>query len=132
MAWRLTQRRILLSGLGDKVWFLGERVHHWWDGPFLRRVPVAPPSDMFWGSELVGDELSAAERGFPIGDFLEGSHLPYMTTLVPQLIDVAVWGVPPPPTQADPVQPPVSGGEPAQTGHDGSSSRVASSDSICF
>ena len=132
MAWRLTQRRILLSGLGDKVWFLGERVHRWWDGPFPSRVPVAPPGDMFWGSELVGDELDIAERGFPIGDLLEGSHISYMMTLVPQLIDVAVWGVPPPSTQADPSQPPASGDEPVRTGLGGSSSRVASSDPVCF
>ena len=68
MAWCLTQRRILLPGLGERVWFLGERVYRWWDGPFFRKVLMAPPTDMFWGSELVGDELSAAERGFPIGD----------------------------------------------------------------
>ena len=130
MAWRLIQRRILLSGLGEKVWFLGERVHRWWDGPFFRRVPMAPPGDMFWGSELVGDELAIAERGFPIGDLLEGSHLSYIATLVPQLIDVAVWGVPP--TQADLAQPPAFGGEPVRTGQGGSSSRVASSDPVCF
>ena len=93
---------------------------------------MAPPGDMFWGSELVGDELDVAERGFPIGNFLEGSHLSYMTTLVPQLIDVAVWGVPPPSTRADPSQPPASGGEPVRTGQGGSSSRVASSDPVCF
>ena len=132
MAWRLTQRRILLPGLGERVWFLGKRVYRWWDGPFLRKVPMAPPTDMFWGSELVGDELGAAERGFPIGDLLEGSHLPYMTTLVPQLIDVTVWRVPPPPTQADPSQPPAFGDEPVRTGQGGSSSRVASSDLVCF
>ena len=132
MAWRLTQRRILLPGLGDRVWFLGERVYRWCDGPFFRRVPMAPPGDMFWGNELVGDELDVAERGFPIGDLLEGSHLSYITTLVPQLIDVSIWGVPPPPTQADPVQPPIFGDEPAWTGQGGSSSRVASSDPVCF
>ena len=95
---------------------------------------MAPPGDMFWGRELVGDELDVAERGFPIGDLLEGSHLSYIMTLVPQLIDVAVWEVvpPPPPTQVDPVQPPASGGEPARTGQGGSSSRVASSDPVCF
>ena len=89
-----------MLGLTDKVWFLGEWVYHWWNGPFLRRVPVAPPRDMFWGIELVGDELDATERGFPIGDLLEGSHLSYIMTLVPQLIDAAVWEVipPPPPT----------------------------------
>ena len=51
---------------------------------------MAPPGDMFWGSELVGDELAIAERGFPIGDLLEGSHLSYIATLVPRLIDVVV------------------------------------------
>ena len=43
---------------------------------------MAPPCDMFWGRELVGDELDAAERGYPIGDLLEGSHLSYIMTLV--------------------------------------------------
>ena len=91
---------------------------------------MAPPGDMFWGSELVGDELSAAERGFLIGDLLEVSHLPYMMTLVPQLIDAAAWGVSPQPTQADPSQPPTSGDEPVRTGQGGSSSRVASSNLV--
>ena len=72
-----------MPSLADKVWFLGERVYRWWDGPFLRRVPVTPPRDMFWGRELAGDELGAAERGYPIGDLLEGSHLSYIMTLVP-------------------------------------------------
>ena len=95
---------------------------------------MAPPRDMFWGRELVGDELDVAERGFPIGDLLEGSHLSYIMTLVPQLIDAMVWEVvpPPPPTQVDPVQPPTSRGEPARTGQGDSSSRVASSDPVCF
>ena len=44
---------------------------------------MAPPGDMFRGRELVGDELDVAERGFPIGDLLEGSHLSYIMTLVP-------------------------------------------------
>ena len=93
---------------------------------------MAPFGDMFWGSELVGDELDVTKRGFPIGDLLEGSHLPYMMTLLPQLINVVVWGVPPPPTQADPSQPPTFGDEPVRTGQGGSSSRVSSSDPVCF
>ena len=72
-----------MPGLDDKVWFFGERVYRWWDGPFLRRVPVAPPRDMFWGRELVGDDLDAAERGYPIGGLLEGSYLSYVMTLMP-------------------------------------------------
>ena len=46
-AWRLTQRRALLVGIIDKMWYLGERVHRWWDGPYMRRVPIAPPGDIF-------------------------------------------------------------------------------------
>ena len=83
MAWRLMQRRILLPGLIDKVWYLGERVHRWWDRPCLRRVPIAPPHDMYWGCELVGEELDGAERGYPFEVLLEGPHISYMMTLVP-------------------------------------------------
>ena len=59
---------------------------------------MAPPRDMFGGRELILDELDTIERGYPIGDLLEGSHLSYIMTLVPHLIDVAVCEfVPPPP-----------------------------------
>ena len=90
-AWRLTHWRILLLGLGDRVWFLGERVHRWWDGPFLRRVPMAPPC--------------------------EGFHLSYIMTLVVQLIDAAVGDFTPllPPSQVDPTHPSTSRGETAWT-----------------
>ena len=44
---------------------------------------MAPPRDMFWGRELVRDELDAVERGYSIGYLLEGSHLSYVMTLVP-------------------------------------------------
>ena len=30
---------------------------------------MAPPRDMFSGRELIGDELDAAERAYPIGSF---------------------------------------------------------------
>ena len=82
VAWRLTQRRILLPGLIDKVWYLGEWVYCWWDGLFMRRVHIAPPGDIFWGQELVGEEFDGAERGYPFEDFLEGPHFSYMMTLV--------------------------------------------------
>ena len=129
MAWRLTQRRILLPGLVDKIWYLGEWVHRWWDGPFMRRVLIAPPRDIFWGRELVGEELNGAKRGYPFEDFLEGPHFSYMMTLVPQLIDVVVSEFVPPP-QADPSQPLCSraGATQASQGH--SASRVASSDHV--
>ena len=106
-AWRLTPWRILLPGLDDKVHFflVCEFIT---GGPFLKRVPVAPPC--------------------------EGFHLSYVMTLVVQLIDVAVCGFVSPPlsTQVDPVQPPTSRGEPTRTGQGGSSSKVASSDPVCF
>ena len=94
---------------------------------------MVPPRDMFWGRELIGDELDAAERGYPIGDLLEGSHLSYIMTLVPQLIDVVVSSfIPPsPPSQVDPAQPSTSGGETARTGQGRSTSRIASSDPVC-
>ena len=74
---------------------------------------MAPPCDMFWGRELVGDELDTAERGYPIGGLLEGSHLSYVMTLVPLLIDSMVSGFvpPPPPSQVNPSQPSASRGE---------------------
>ena len=105
MAWRLTQRRILLPGLIDKVWYLGEWVYHWWDGPCLRRFPIAPPCDMFWGRELIGEELAEAERGYLSEGLLEGAHFFYMCTLIPQLIDVIASDFVPlvPPPQIDPV-----------------------------
>ena len=95
---------------------------------------MVPPYDMLWVRELVGGELDAAERGYPIGDLLEGPHLSHIMTLVPQLIDVAVCEfIPPPlPSQVDLIQPPTFRGEPAQTGQGGSSFRVASSDPVCF
>ena len=52
---------------------------------------MTPPRDIFWGRQLIGDELDVTERGFPIGDLLEGSHLSYIMTLVLQLIDIVVW-----------------------------------------
>ena len=57
MAWHLTQRRIFLPRFVDKVWYLGEQVYRWWDGPYLRRVPIFPPRDIFFGHELIGEEL---------------------------------------------------------------------------
>ena len=62
---------------------------------------------MFWGRELIGEELTEAERGYPSRSFLEGAHFSYVCTLIPQLINVVASDfVPPvPPPQADPAQP---------------------------
>ena len=49
----------------------------------MRRVPITPPGDMFWGREFVGEELIKAERGYPYNSFLEGAHFFYVCTLIP-------------------------------------------------
>ena len=54
----------------------------------MRRVPVAPSGDIFWGRERIGEELLKAERGYPSEGLLEGAHFSYVCTLIPQLIDV--------------------------------------------
>ena len=70
----------------------------------MRRVPIAPPTDMFWGRELIREELTKAERGYLSEGFLKGVHFSYVCTLIPQLIDVIASDfVPPaPPPQAEP------------------------------
>ena len=115
-AWHLTQRRGLLAGIIDKAWYLGERLYHWWDGPYISRVPIAPPGDMFWGRELAGEELIEVERGYPSESLLDGAHFSYVCTLIPQLIDVVVSDfIPPtPPPETNPVQPSSSRGGTSQ------------------
>ena len=80
---RLTHLRVLLAGIIDMMWYLGERVHHWWDGPYMRRVLVTPLGNIFWGREFTGEELIAAERGYPSEDLLEGVNFSYVDTLIP-------------------------------------------------
>ena len=72
----------------------------------MRRVPVAAPRDIFWGRDIVGEELLEVERGYPSVGLLEGAHFSYVCTLIPQLIDVVVSDFVPstPPPQPDPAQ----------------------------
>ena len=130
MAWRLMQKRILLPGFVYKVWYLGELVYHWWDGPCLRRVPIAPPRDMFLGHELVGEELNGVEKGYLSEDLLEGPHFSYIMTLVPQLID-AILSDFVPPSQANPTQPLTFRAETSRASQSRSASRRASFDLVC-
>ena len=71
----------------------------------MKRVPIIPLSDLFWGRKLVGEELLEVERGYSSEGLLEGAHFFYVCTLIPQLIDVMASDfVPPaPPSQADPI-----------------------------
>ena len=100
----------------------------------MRTFPIAPPGDMFWGRELAGEELIEAERGYPSESLLEGAHFSYVCTLIPQLIDVVASDfIPPaPPPQADLVQPSCLRGRTSQASQGHPSSRVASSDLVCF
>ena len=49
----------------------------------MRKVPIAPPGNMFLGQELVGEELLEAERGYSSKDVLEGAHFFYVCPLIP-------------------------------------------------
>ena len=49
----------------------------------MRRVPIAPPGDVFCGRELAREELLEAERGYSSEDLLEGAHFSYVCTLIP-------------------------------------------------
>ena len=95
----------------------------------MRRVPITPPSDMFWGRELVGEELDRAKRGYPFEDFLEGPHFSYMMTLVPQLINIVASEFIPPP-QADPSQPSSSRAGASRVSQGHPASRVMSFDPV--
>ena len=73
----------------------------------MRRVSIAPLSDIFWGRELAREELIEAKRGYHFESLLEGAHFSYVCTLIPQLIDVVANNFVPlaPPPQVDPAQP---------------------------
>ena len=97
----------------------------------MRRVPIAPPHDIFWGYELIDEELDKAERGYPFEDLLEVSHFSHMMTLVPLLIDAVTSDFVPPP-QANPTQPSTSRAGTLRASYSYSTSRVASSDLVHF
>ena len=73
----------------------------------MRRVLVAPPRDIFWGGELIRDEILEAKRRYSSEDLLEGTYFIYICTLIAQLIDVVAsdFILPAPPPKADPAQP---------------------------
>ena len=100
----------------------------------MRRVPIAPPGDIFWGQELVGEELLKTERGYPSEGLLEIAHFFYVCTLIPQLINVVSsdFMPPAPPPQVDPAQPSSSRGGTLQASYGHLSSRVSSFDPLYF
>ena len=85
---------------------------------------------MFYGYELVDEELHGAERGYLSEDLLEGPHFSYIMTLVPQLINAVVSDFVRPP-QADPTQPSTSKAGTSCASQSRSASRGASFDLVC-
>ena len=52
--------RLLLSGVNQRLWYLGERVLRWGLGPSARPVPAAPTRSMFFCQSLGGEKLVEA------------------------------------------------------------------------
>ena len=71
---RLETRRILLPGYGCQMWYLGERVYHWYSGPSMRRIPFPIPSSMLWSCSLTGPALRAALEGYEATTLLDRSR----------------------------------------------------------
>ena len=64
-SFQMSGLRLLLVGINQRLWYLGERVMYWSLGPLARQVLAAPPRSMFFGQELKGEKLAAAIKGFP-------------------------------------------------------------------
>ena len=71
---RLETRRILLPGYDCLMWYLGERVYHWYSGPSRRRIPFPIPSSILWSYSLTGPELRVALEGYDAATLLECSR----------------------------------------------------------
>ena len=71
---RLESRRVLLPVYGCQMWYLGERVYHWYSGPSKRRIPFPIPSFMLWSCSLTGPTLRAALEGYEATTLLQHSH----------------------------------------------------------
>ena len=70
---RLETMRILLSGYGFQIWYLGKRVYHWHLGPSRRRIPFPISSSMLQSCSLTGPELRVALEGYDASTLLECS-----------------------------------------------------------
>ena len=73
IAVRLETMRILLSGYGCQMWYLGECIYHWHLGPSRRCIPFPIPSSMLWSCSLTGPELRVALEGYDASTLLEHS-----------------------------------------------------------
>ena len=91
----LVERRILLVGPFQRVFFLGERILRWSSGPVRRHVPLDPPAAMLWTHELMDDDLSRAVHESPADQYvLARQHGAYRTHVREKLLgQVALEGV---------------------------------------
>ena len=71
---RLETMKILFSGYGYQMWYLGERVYHWHLGPCRRRIPFPIPSSMLQSYSLTSPELRVALEGYDASTLLERSR----------------------------------------------------------
>ena len=70
--------RLLLVGVNQRLWYLGERVLSWNLGPSSPQVPALPPCSIFLGQRLKEEKLSVAISGFPAIEFTVDK--PYVDT----------------------------------------------------
>ena len=61
---------LLLVGVNQQLWNLGERVLRWGSGPSARPVPAAPPRSMLFGQLLSEERLAESIRGYPSSNFV--------------------------------------------------------------
>ena len=61
----LVERRILLVGPFQRVFYLGESILGWSSGPVRIRVLLDPLAAMLWTHELMDDDLVQALHGSP-------------------------------------------------------------------
>ena len=83
----LVERRILLVGPFQRVFFLGERTLRWSSGPARRHVPLDPPAAMLWTHELMDNDLFRALHGSPADQYvLARQHGAYRTHIREKLL----------------------------------------------
>ena len=83
----LVEKRILLVGPFQRVFFLGEHILRWSSGLVRRHVPLDPPAAMLWTHELMDDDLSHALHGSPADHYvLARQHGAYRTHVREKLL----------------------------------------------
>ena len=71
---KLKIMKILLPGYGYQMWYIRERVYHWYTGPSRRHIPFHIPSLMLWSCSLSDPELRVAFEGYDASTLLERSR----------------------------------------------------------